>query len=86
MAYAIAFDIISKHLFWLEAAELRVPQLLCKSKPRLMELNDAQRARVEQSRAAALARKAAMQEAICLFRGLTSVNTREGGKRVERVI
>ena len=29
-----------------------------------MELNDAQRARVEQSRAAALARKAAMQEAI----------------------
>ena len=30
----------------------------------LMELNDAQRARVEQSRAAALARKAALQEAI----------------------
>ena len=29
-----------------------------------MELNDAQRARVEQSRAAALARKAALQEAI----------------------
>ena len=35
----------------------------------LMELNDAQRARVEQSRAAALARKAAMQEAICYSEG-----------------